>query len=176
MCAKVSQFWWSPPRDPTARGVDHEMPWFKTHWGHMKARATWKGSGWQLLIIKANFQRATKSLRVSNVIDLQCFLLGVYPKELGVLEAAFLCLHRRHRSTINHKLFLSGGVSFWVCGANANVACRFITGCLTNLFAVVLSECRPGSFCSIALKKILDSEKKQKKICLSLCDFDTRPL
>lgn len=38
------------------RSRDPETPLFKSHWGDMKVCVRWKGSGWQLLIIKANFE------------------------------------------------------------------------------------------------------------------------
>lgn len=78
-----------------------------------------EGSRWQLPIIKANFQRATKSLKVSNVIDLQCFLSGVESLKTWGWEAfSFLLLLKcMHHGTINLKALLQ----WWVYGANVNV-------------------------------------------------------
>lgn len=112
MCAKVLQFWWSSRRDPTTRGSFRRPrdAMIQDPLGGHESVHKMEGSGWQLLIIKADF-KVTKLLKVLHMIDLQFFPL-VSTLKTGGGEAAFLCLHRHHHYTINYKLFFTGGFFF----------------------------------------------------------------
>lgn len=138
-----------------------------------RAKKNVEGSGWQLPIIKANFQRATKSLKVSNVIDLQCFLSGVESLKSWGWEAFFfklLLFKCLHHCTINLKALLQWWVSHLSLGRKCKyLSCRFIAGRLTNIFAVVFTERRSVLLFDPDAKKSRSSTLKTLKMHPSLC-------